>query len=180
MVDLRIKLLTGGQMPKQGTADSAGFDLYACITDSDFIKNDMCIYASGLRGDVAFSIDRELLDSSFGRNYALIGPGETKVISVGFKMELPLGYEMQIRPRSGNSLKTKLRVANSPGTIDSGYRGDVGVILENVGDKPIIIFHGDRIAQGVVQEVPKVTLTKVKEVSETERGTGGFGSTGVR
>lgn len=170
MVDLKIQLLDGGRMPKQTTPEAAGMDLYAHITEP-YVED---FYATGLDNKEHHVVMHSTL------NCVVIPPGETRVISAGFKMELPSGYEMQIRPRSGNSAKTKLRIANSPGTIDSDFRGNVGVIIDNIGEYPIIIFHGDRIAQGVIQKVPKVNITQVNDLSETERGENGFGSTGVK
>ena len=111
--------------------------------------------------------------------------GETVVVSAGFKMALPVEedyiWEAQIRPRSGLSLKTKMRVANSPGTVDAGYRGVVGVIIHNVGtskEDNYSIRKGDKIAQMVITRTPKVVLEQVTELDDTERSEGGFGSTG--
>ncbi|MFW6047650.1 MAG: dUTP diphosphatase [Candidatus Woesearchaeota archaeon] len=106
-------------------------------------------------------------------------PFETKVFYTGLKIEIPDSYEIQIRPRSGLSLKTSLRVANSPGTIDSGYRGEIGIIMQNTNpSKTLTIDIGDRIAQGVLKRVPKAKFIDVEELSNTERGEGGFGHTG--
>lgn len=110
----------------------------------------------------------------------LLAPGETHIFKTGLAFEVPLGYEVQIRPRSGLSAKTKIRVPNAPGTIDSDYRGEVGVILENIGKEPVIINKGDRIAQGVIQRVEKANFIVVKNLSDTERGDGGYGSTGIK
>ncbi|NLN65236.1 MAG: aminotransferase [Clostridiaceae bacterium] len=128
-----------------------------------------------------------------------IGPGETVVIPTGLKFAIPEGYEIQVRPRSGISLKTPLRVSNSPGTIDSGYRDELGIIISNTSDlcgcdhasfftlnttgnqKGVYtIFKGDRIAQLVLKEVPRMKFKVVPSVSEIgeDRG-GGFGSTGI-
>ena len=105
-------------------------------------------------------------------------PKETKVIPAGFKMEIPAGYEAQIRSRSGLAL-SGIIVANQPGTIDSEYRGEVGVILRNNSKQMVIIRPGDRIAQMVINELPKVEFEMVGELTDTERKDGGFGSTGV-
>lgn len=157
-------------IPTFGTALAAGFDLYA-VED------------------------------------VIISPNETALIPLGFAVAIPEGYEMQIRPRSGVSFKTKLRVANSPATIDADYRGEVKVLLENtepytdclcdgvigtIGSEIIendayrkleegtyIIRKGDRIAQGVIAEVPRVRFELVGELDETTRGAGGFGHTGT-
>lgn len=95
-------------------------------------------------------------------------------------MEIPHGYELQIRPRSGLSFKTGLMVLNSPGTIDSDYRGEIKIILGNLGEKDEVILHGDRIAQAVLAPVIQGNFEEVTHVTETERGSGGFGSTGVK
>lgn len=135
----------------------------------------------------------------------IINPGETKLIPTGIKVALPLGYELQVRPKSGRCLKTKLRIANTPGTIDAGYRDEIGVIVENI-DPPIRAIHtefaqspndpipvgaiefgsvytigkGEKFAQLVLSEVPKVCWVEVNSVSnEGDRG-GGFGSTGIK
>ncbi len=113
----------------------------------------------------------------------VIQQGETKLIPTGIKVKIPYGFELQVRPRSGLSLKTNLRVANSPGTIDSDYRGEIGVIMTNLftgntSPKEIIIKHKERIAQLVVVPVFKANLIEVSVLDETERNVGGFGSTG--
>lgn len=110
----------------------------------------------------------------------LLAPKETYIFSTGLAFEIPEGYEMQIRPRSGLSAKTKLRIANSPGTIDSDYRGEVGIIVDNTGNEPIVIEIGERIAQGVIKEVIKANFVEVNEIDNTKRGKGGFGSTGTK
>lgn len=107
-------------------------------------------------------------------------PGQTQVIKTGLFMAIPKGYEIQVRPRSGLSLNTKLRVANSPGTIDSDYRGEVGVILDNIGDTTITFFSGERIAQLVLQEVLQIEWDEVESLDETDRAEKGFGSTGTK
>lgn len=107
-----------------------------------------------------------------------IGPWERKLIPTGLKVDIPEWYEMQIRPRSGVSLKTPLMIANSPGTIDSGYRGEVKIIVFNASNKPYTIKRGDRIAQGVIVKLPEVEHVEVNKLSETSRGENGFGSTG--
>lgn len=131
-----------------------------------------------------------------------IGPGETKTVPTGLAFEIPVGFEIQVRPRSGVTRKTKLRV--QLGTIDEGYRGEVGVIVDNIDQNPFetptryltlidgnvirnerefaevtyLIRKGDRIAQGVLAPVAKTTFEESEELSETERGSGGFGHTG--
>lgn len=110
-----------------------------------------------------------------------IEPGQLVLVRTGLKMAIPDGYEIQIRPRSGLSLKTSLRVANSPGTIDSGYRGEIKVILENTGAgcaEWVKIEKGQRIAQGVLKKAPQANFKEVESLEESERGEGGFGSSG--
>jgi len=107
--------------------------------------------------------------------------GATVTIPTGIKVELPKDYEIQVRPRSGRSAKSKLRVSNSPGTIDSDYRGEVMVIVDHIGQPgsdPIIIKKYDRVAQGVLAKVPKANFWKVDKLSESRRGENGLGSTG--
>lgn len=121
----------------------------------------------------------DLIAAGDGR-YTVLKPFETKLIPAGFKMELPIGYEAQIRGRSGNALKRKLQIANSPGTIDSNYRGEIGVIVFNANpNEELIIKRGEKIAQMVIQKLPDTELVFVREIdSETERGSNGFGSSG--
>lgn len=132
-----------------------------------------------------------------------IAPGETKLIPTGFKVAIPVGYELQVRPKSGRCLKTKLRIANTPGTIDAGYRDEVGIIIENVeppikdiaydfdeNGKPIImsILHGasytigkgEKFAQLVLSAVPKASFQQVEKLTEAGDRNGGFGSTGLK
>lgn len=118
-------------------------------------------------------------DLSSTQNHILM-PGETTLVGTGLYFEIPEGYELQVRPRSGVSLKTGLRVANSPGCVDSDFRGEVKVILHNAGDRVEKISKGDRIAQGILSQVPKANFIIVEQLSETDRGTGGFGSTGIK
>ena len=105
--------------------------------------------------------------------------GERTLIPTGLAMEIPEGYEAQIRPRSGLAIKNGVTALNSPGTIDADYRGEVQVILINHGAEPFIVERGMRIAQMMIAPVTQVTFTTTNELSSTERGAGGFGSTGV-
>ena len=106
--------------------------------------------------------------------------GERVLVPSGFKVAIPNGFEIQIRPRSGLALKKGITVLNSPGTIDPDYRGEVGVIIINHGDEAFDINPGDRIAQMVVSQLIQAELEEVNSLSHTKRGTGGFGSTGVK
>lgn len=110
-------------------------------------------------------------------------PGCTDLIPTGLFVAIPPGYEFQVRPRSGLSLKTKLRVANAPGTIDSPYRGEICIIMENIGTDTLTLADGDRAAQLVLSPVLKCVWNQVvhkSDLSTTDRGEGGFGSTGHR
>jgi dUTP pyrophosphatase len=110
---------------------------------------------------------------------AVVPVGKRLLVRTGLVMELPDGYEAQVRPRSGLALKKGVTVLNTPGTIDAGYRGEVGVILANFGEEPFAVKKGDRIAQVVVAPVTQPAVVEVAEIDETDRGAGGFGSTGV-
>ncbi len=107
-----------------------------------------------------------------------LAPGARHAVATGFAMAIPDGYEVQVRPRSGLALKHGITCLNAPGTIDCDYRGEVKVILANLGDQPFPIARGDRIAQLVPAPVQKAVFTPVDSLDETRRGTGGFGSTG--
>ena len=109
-----------------------------------------------------------------------INPGEKALVSTGFSIAIPKGYEVQIRPRSGLAAKKNITVLNTPGTIDADYRGEIKVILINLGKEKFIIENGERIAQMVVCPVIQAKLEEVKELSDTYRGSGGFGSTGTK
>jgi dUTP pyrophosphatase len=106
-------------------------------------------------------------------------PGEWKLISTGIRISVPTGCEAQVRPRSGLAFKHGIGVLNAPGTVDSDYRGVVSVILFNFGKEPFVIRRGDRIAQMVIQKVVKAEWIESDELDETDRKSGGFGSTGV-
>lgn len=105
-------------------------------------------------------------------------PGQWRLIPTGVRIAIPHGYEAQVRPRSGLAMKHGLTVLNAPGTIDSDYRGDVGVILINLGEQPFVINRGDRIAQMVFTSVITARFTPVPDLAESARGAGGFGHTG--
>ena len=107
-------------------------------------------------------------------------PGERGLVGTGLKIELPEGYEAQVRPRSGLALKHGVTVLNSPGTIDAGYRGEVGVILINHGAEAFVVEKGMRVAQMVIQRVPEVELVAVESLSDSERDEQGFGSSGLK
>jgi dUTP pyrophosphatase len=124
--------------------------------------------ASGL--DLRAAVDRELT----------LHPGDIRLVPTGLAISLPPGYEAQIRPRSGLALKHGVGMVNSPGTIDSDYRGEIGLVLINWGDAPFVIKRGDRIAQMVIARVSRARVLEVDRLETTERGEGGFGHSGVK
>ena len=105
-------------------------------------------------------------------------PMTSTLVPTGLFLELPVGYEAQIRPRSGLALKHNIMLTNSPGTVDAGYRGEVGIIMLNMGSEPFPVKRGDRIAQMVICKLPEVRLCAADDLSASDRGAGGFGSTG--
>lgn len=112
------------------------------------------------------------------RGELVLAPGARALVPTGLRIEIPEGFEVQIRPRSGLALKHGITLPNSPGTIDSDYRGPLGVILLNAGTEPFTVTHGERIAQMVVAPVVRADFETVVDLGETARGAGGFGSTG--
>ncbi len=108
----------------------------------------------------------------------VLAPGETRLVATGFSMSLPMGYEAQLRPRSGLAAHHQLTLLNSPGTIDSDFRGEVKVILTNLGKEPFEVKIGERIAQMVICKVERPIIRIVEALDETARGSGGFGHTG--
>ena len=124
---------------------------------------------------------RANLKNDEGNNEIIsIAPGERVLIPTGLYIQLPYGYEAQIRPRSGLALKYGITVLNTPGTIDADYRGEIGVCLINHGNNTFDVHHGDRIAQIVFAQVEQVLLTEVFKLKDTKRGDGGFGHTGIK
>jgi len=124
-------------------------------------------YAAGM--DLAAAVDEPVT----------LAPLQRAMIPTGLSMEIPVGYEAQVRPRSGLAAKNGVTVLNTPGTIDADYRGEVKVILVNLSDTPFVVERGMRIAQMVLAKVEQMTVTEVTELSDTLRGAGGFGSSGV-
>ena len=110
----------------------------------------------------------------------ILHPGQRDLVPTGISIALPHGFEAQVRPRSGLALKAGITVLNSPGTIDADYRGEIGVILANLGGEAFVIRRGERIAQLVVAPVSRVAWLETAELAESARGAGGFGSTGTR
>jgi deoxyuridine 5'-triphosphate nucleotidohydrolase len=108
----------------------------------------------------------------------ILAPGQRAAVATGFAVAIPPGYEIQVRPRSGLALKFGVTCLNTPGTIDSDYRGEIRVILANLGQEPFAVVRGERIAQLVPAPVQRATLDEVESLDDTARGSGGFGSTG--
>jgi dUTP pyrophosphatase len=125
--------------------------------------------AGAAGADVCAAVDRDLV----------IEPGKRVAVATGLVMEIPTGFEVQVRPRSGLAIRHGLTVVNAPGTIDSDYRGELKVLMVNLGSESATIGRGDRIAQLVVAPVTRAVFVKSSELASSERGGGGFGSTGV-
>jgi dUTP pyrophosphatase len=135
--------------------------------DSDIpLPQYMTDYSAGM--DLYAAVEKDIL----------IKPGERVLLPTGIAVAIPIGYEAQIRPRSGLALKNGISLANSPGTIDADYRGEIGVIAINLGNEPFTVRRGDRIAQMVISRVCHVSLEVKDELDLTKRGPGGFGYTG--
>ena len=145
------------ELPKYSTPDSSGVDLKA---------------------DFKYGVNKDFLFNSEFTDYLVINPGGRALIPTNIFTEIPSGYEVQIRSRSGLALKQGVFVANGIGTIDADFRNSWGVILMNQGDKPFIIQQGDRIAQAVLVKVEKIEWEEVLSLNDTKRGLGGYGSTG--
>ena len=149
---MRVQIVnkSSNPLPTYSTECSAGMDLRANIIDEG------------------------------NNNIISIAPGERVLIPTGLYIQLPYGYEAQIRPRSGLALKYGITVLNTPGTIDADYRGEIGVCLINHGNDTFDVHHGNRIAQIVFAKVEQAALVEVSELVNTKRGDGGFGHTGVK
>ena len=151
-------------LPIKATDGSAGYDLFAYRLVDIYSGNE--------------KVDDEKLKNIKEKEHFFLRAGERALVSTGLIMEIPKGYVGNIRPRSGKALKQGLMVANSPGTIDSDYRSEVGVILYNPTQRLLKVELGEKIAQLVITTHEEVNFTETKELTETERGAGGFGSTG--
>lgn len=141
------------------------------INTKNISNNDLPHYATS--GSAGMDIRANLLET------VVLSPLERRLIPTGIFLEIPQGYEGQVRPRSGLALKNGITCLNSPGTIDSDYRGELNVLLINLSNLPFSINNNDRIAQLVVAKVEKAELILVQQLNETERNAGGFGHTGV-
>lgn len=193
------KLFYDVVMPAYATIGSAGFDLVAhnfkiyYETSNRLGINPNMKTGQGEKikdGLWAVPVSREIPEKYWGKqikcsnfeweeeiNQVSMFPKSRLLIGTGFAVAIPKGYMMDIRPRSGNALKQGLTVLNTPGTIDSDYRGEIGVILYNSSNDVVVLKKGDKIAQGIITEYIVATFVEVKELDITERGEGGFGST---
>lgn len=161
------KLYPDVELPARATAGAAGYDIKAYLTGSR-------VKLMTARGPIERGCDPEA-----GALCIELLPGERAIIPTGFKVALPEGYEMQVRPRSGTTFKKGLEIINTPGTVDEDYRGEVGILVHNGTSNGLLIEHGERIAQAVFARVAHLPMVE-GSVDETARGAGGFGSTGGR
>ncbi len=165
-VNVLIVVKEGIDLPKYATELSSGFDVRADL------RNIEEIHELNKKFGLTIGDEYEVENG----NIVIIPQGRI-MIPTGIKVAIPEGFEIQVRPRSGNAIKKGLSVLNSPGTIDADYRGDCNVILNNTSDYDIVIKHGDKIAQFVVVPVVQASFTIVDNLDTTARGEGGFGST---
>ena len=160
MITIPVVNKSQNSLPKYQHLSDAGFDLAADLTNVDTTYFDGCDF------------DKE-------RNVIIMYPGGRCLVPTELYMAIPEGYELQVRSRSGLALKSGVFVANAPGTVDAGYRSGIGVILYNSSSNIFEINQGDRIAQGVLNKVEQAEFISVDMLPSSERGTNGFGSTGV-
>jgi dUTP pyrophosphatase len=144
------------------------------------------IFVKRLRKDIPVSLPQYMTEGASGmdlfaslENEVTLEPGERRLIPTGVAVAIPAGFEGQVRPRSGLAIQKGIGVVNGPGTIDSDYRGEIGVLLINFGKEPFTIHHGERIAQIVISQVLRATLEEVDDLPSTQRQGGGFGHTGI-
>ena len=160
-VQVNVVNTSENPLPKYSTKGSAGVDLRASFTNGN-LKEEYLNFAAW--------------DEEGG--YLILFSGGSALIPTDLFVDIPEGYEIQIRPRSGLALKHKITVLNTPGTIDSDYRGNIGIILINLGEDPFIINEGDRVCQAVLSKVDQIDWNQVTSLEKTDRGAGGFGHTG--
>ena len=161
IINIPVINKSSNKLPEYAHEGDAGFDLRANVEE---IKND----------DNLFNTTKPSATT------IIINPKGRALIPTGLYMEIPKGYELQIRPRSGLALKYGITVVNTPGTIDAVYRGNIGVILKNDGIETFIIEQGDRIAQGVLNKVEEANLIETDSLDETDRSDSGYGKSGVK
>ncbi len=146
----------------------------------------MKIYFKRLRANHPVSVPQYMTSGAAGMDLfaslekeVTLGPGERKLIPTGICVAIPEGFEGQIRPRSGLAVRKGIGIVNAPGTIDSDYRGEIGILLINLGKEPFIVHNGERIAQIVISQVFRATLEELEDLPATPRQGGGFGHTGI-
>lgn len=170
MINLKFKKLDNNAViPEYKSVGAAGFDFHAIIDENNkfFVSTGECsIY------------DTKEIKTQAVEDCLCVPSKEQCIVKTGLSVEVPCGFELQIRPRSGLSFKHSITLTNAVGTIDSDYRGEIMIILYNLGKDDFVINLGDRVAQGIISEVPKVNIKEVEELSSTDRGSGAFGSTG--
>lgn len=170
-----IPVITGNTLPAYETEFSAGMDVRA---DFGHIVEKFLFNTEIIRVDSTYEDEDGLEHNIKVIDSLVINPGGRALIPTDLRVAIPEGYEIQVRPRSGLALKNGITVLNTPGTIDSDYRGEIGVIVINHGTEPFTIHAGDRIAQLVLNKVERIEWRHVDELPETARSEGGFGSTG--
>jgi len=154
-------------IPSYQTEGSAGFDFHACIDFNHYAK-------------IFSNLDAEIFCHNDSKGYFyILKAGCVAPIPTGLSVEIPKGYEIQIRPRSGLALKKQITIINSPGTIDEDFKGEIMVILKNSSHKDFMLRHGERVAQGILSRVYKASMIETDVLTETKRGSSGFGSTGI-
>jgi dUTP pyrophosphatase len=159
-------------LPKYETTMSAGMDVRADLKNKGF--DELMKFGN---------VEADYFGNDYNEYNIVLKPGGRIAVPTGLYVEIPFGYEIQVRPRSGLALKNGITVCNTPGTIDSDWRGIIGVILINHGSEDFVIRHGDRIAQLILNKVENIqwkVVDKLSDLSETKRGDGGFGSTGKK
>lgn len=164
-MEVKIKVLEGVETPSYQTEGAAGFDFKAHSFKKVF------------SGKKEIDLTKELVNS-ISQGYITLRPGERVMIGTGIFVELPVGKQLEVRSRSGMVLNRGLVVANQPGTVDADYRGEICIILVNTNQFLAKVELGERIAQGVITDYYQAEFVKVEELSDTNRGAGGFGSTG--
>lgn len=165
-MEVNIKTLEGVQVPQYKTEGAAGFDLK--------VHSFKEVY----KGETELSKSTNVVTNGMTNKRISLRAHERVLLGTGIFMEIPVGYELQIRPRSGKAVKNGLTVSNSPGTIDSDYRGEICIAITNTTDSLARIELGEHIAQGVLAPYTRADFKVVDELSDTSRGVGGFGSTG--
>ena len=161
IINIPVINKSSNKLPEYAHEGDAGFDFRANVEE---IKN----------GDYLFNATKPSATT------IIINPKGRALIPTGLYMEIPKGYELQVRPRSGLALKYGITVLNTPGTIDAVYRGNIGVILKNDGTEPFMVEQGDRIAQGVLNKVEKANFIKADSLNETDRSDSGYGKSGIK